>query len=183
MAKLYTDVMIDLETLALTPDAKILSIAAVAFDPFDSEPDYLNYPTLDLLVDIDSQVNRVVNMSTVEWWSQQDAEVKEKIFSETGRLPLPDALNIVADFCKARKRIWAQGITVDISVLCHAFTQYDMNIPWPYVTVSDSRTILDLAEVDNIPVTHDSIQDCFRQIINLQSVLKKLNITKFVRTK
>ena len=67
------DTMIDLETLGSTPDSVILSIAAVKFDPFDDyqdrgiTPDQL--PTLNILVDIDSQTDRRIDESTVAWWS------------------------------------------------------------------------------------------------------------------
>ena len=183
MGKQYTDLMVDIETLGLTPDAKILSISAVAFNPFDENPDYLQYPTFDCLVDVDSQETRTVDLSTVDWWSQQEEEVKEKIFSETGRISLQDALSQFALFARNRKRIWAQGVTVDITILSHAMRQHDIPLPWLYFAVSDSRSILDLVEVDSIPATHDSILDCFRQVMNLQQAFKKLGIKKFVRTK
>ena len=78
------DTMIDLETLGSTPDSVILSIAAVKFDPFDDyqdrgiTPDQL--PTLNILVDIDSQTDRRIDESTVAWWSQQDPVIQESVF-------------------------------------------------------------------------------------------------------
>ena len=73
-----TDIMIDLETLATSPDAAILTIGAVRFDPFGRE---LTDPEMDsfyVRVDLDScdEIGLVTNDDTIAWWANQSDEAK-----------------------------------------------------------------------------------------------------------
>jgi hypothetical protein len=183
MAKNYTDIMIDIETLSVKPNAQVLSIGAVAFDPFEITTDFSNNPKLDLLLNIDEQANRDVQDETIWWWSMREPEVQARIFSETGRTSVNDALDQLIKFCWLKDRIWAQGVTLDITVLTNLFEERNKGIPWKYHTVRDSRTLLDLFPVTQPPVTHDSIQDCFRQVMGVQQALNGLHITSFNRIK
>lgn len=181
-----TDVMIDLETLGTTPDAVILGIAAVKFDPFD---DYLekgldvtDLPALDLLVDVDTQPNRSVEDSTLEWWSKQDPVVQEKMFSTQGRVSFEQALEQLHQFVwNTGGRIWAQGTQFDISILEHSFRSLNRAYPWRYSQARDSRTLLDLVNVSLPNATHDAVADCFRQIVGVQKALATLGVNRFVR--
>ncbi len=178
--------MIDLETLATTPDAVILQIAAVKFDPFD---DYLtrgvglaDLQTLDIMVDVDSQPDRNVNPETLDWWAQQDPQVQERIFSPDNRVAFKDALMTLHRFVwNSSGRIWCQGTSFDISILEHAYRAIDHPYPWRYWQARDGRTLLDLVAV-NLPVaTHDAVADCYRQATGVQQALATLGVTKFVR--
>jgi hypothetical protein len=179
----YTDVMLDLETLSVRPNAQVLSIAAVGFNPFDPTPDYTQYPTLDLLLSLDEQEHRDIQEDTLNWWNYREPEIINKIFAENGRVAVDDALDQLSKFCWNRERIWAQGVTLDISVLTHLYEERGKGVPWPYHIVRDSRTLLDLVEVEQPPVTHDSLADCFRQIMGVQQALQQLGIQKFIRAK
>jgi len=183
MPKQYPSAMIDLETLAVSPDAQILSISAVAFDEFDLQPNHEEYPTLDILVELDEQQDRAIDPETVAWWSRRDPEVIDKIFAEEGRTKLDNALTQISKFLWQKQRIWCQGPTLDITVLEHVLRSRGMGIPWQYHIIRDSRTLLDLTKVEQPPVTHDSLVDCFRQLIGVQDALKKLGITQFVNFK
>jgi exodeoxyribonuclease VIII len=184
--KMELSTMIDLETLATTPDAVILQIAAVKFDPFD---DYLtrgvglaDLQTLDIMVDVDSQPDRNVNPETLDWWAQQDPQVQERIFSPDNRVAFKDALMTLHRFVwNSSGRIWCQGTSFDISILEHAYRAIDHPYPWRYWQARDSRTLLDLVAV-NLPVaTHDAVADCYRQATGVQQALATLGVTKFVR--
>lgn len=179
----YTDVMLDIETLSVRPNAQVLSISAVGFFPFDKKPDFSTYPSIDMILEMDEQDKRDIQEDTVRWWNYREPEVIAKIFAEDGRTPLDEALDTLTKFCWQRERIWCQGPTLDITVLTHLFEERGKGAPWAYHTVRDSRTLLDLTPVEQPPVTHDSLQDCFRQVIGVQQALKKLGITQFVRTK
>ena len=77
--------MIDLETLATTPDAAILTIGACKFDPRSNDIDATFYERIQL----DSQENydRTINEDTLAWWSKQDKKVQEDAVSKvTSRL-------------------------------------------------------------------------------------------------
>ena len=90
----YSQIMIDIETLSTQPNATILSISAVAFNPFEITTDFSNNPKFDVLVDLESQSNREISNDTIEWWSKQPEITRAKIFNENGRIPLHDALTI-----------------------------------------------------------------------------------------
>lgn len=179
----YPSVMIDIETMGVKPNCKVLSISAVGFNEFDKNPKPETYPMLDLLLSLEDQANRTEDQDTIWWWSKREPEVIEKIFAEQGRIPLDEALNRLTKFCWQRERIWCQGPTLDATVLTHLYEERNKGVPWPYNIVRDSRTLLDLVEVEQPPVTHDSIQDCFRQVIGVQQAIKKLGIKKFIRVK
>ena len=73
--------MIDLETLHTTPQAAVLTVGGVKFDPLsDSEPHSEFYYKLDL----DTQ-NRDTSDDTIAWWSKQDPKIQEEAFSAEGR--------------------------------------------------------------------------------------------------
>lgn len=180
------DTMIDLETMSATPDAVILQIAAVKFDPFD---DYLERGIgasellqLNLLVDVDSQTGRNINESTMQWWAQQDPQIQDRVFAAQGRVAFADAMQQTHRFIwNSSGRIWAQGTSFDISILEHAYRSLDQPYPWSYWQARDSRTLLDLVAVDLPPATHDAVEDCFRQIVGVQKALRRLSVTRFVR--
>ncbi len=179
--------MIDLETLDTSVNATIVSMAAVCFDPFqdyeNSSVKLYDLTQLHLLIDIESQPTRTINPDTIKWWSQQDQAVQDSIFGEgLVRVSLQEALSQLHKFIwNKADRIWAQGTTFDISMLEHAYAQYNMPRPWPYWQVRDSRTIIDLVSVKQPKVTHDAMDDCFRQLIAVQKVLRTLGVQKFVR--
>ena len=181
------DLMVDIETLATEPGALIVSIAAVKFDPFDDYRERgitaAHLPTLNLLVDIDSQQDRIINEQTVNWWAQQNAEVQESIFGEShARFTLADCLDQLHRFTwNSVSRVWAQGAQFDITILEHAYRSQNRAYPWQYWMGRDSRTVLDLVSVNLPTATHDAVQDCYRQIVGVQQALARLGVTQFVR--
>jgi hypothetical protein len=178
--------MIDIETLATDPDAVIVSIAAVKFDPFD---DYRqkgvtvgDLPGFNMLIDIDSQPDRKISDSTLNWWSQQDPVVQESIFGESHpRHTLTEGLEALHKFIwNSGGRVWAQGTHFDIAILEHAYRSINRAYPWQYWQAMDVRTVMNLYRVPMPPATHDAMEDCFRQIIGLQKALKGLDVKAFV---
>ena len=111
------DLMIDLEGLATGPDTCILTIAAQSFDPFGSdycEPKYYARITLE------SQPNRSIQQSTIDWWATQPAAARDEAFAESDRIPLDQALDELGRLIWHSKRIWSQGPTYDMNILEHA---------------------------------------------------------------
>ena len=181
------DTMIDIETIATDPDAVIVSIAAVKFDPFD---DYRqkgvtvgDLPGFNMLIDIDSQPDRKISDSTLSWWSQQDPVVQESIFGESHpRHTLTEGLEALHKFVwNSGGRVWAQGTHFDIAILEHAYRSINRAYPWQYWAVRDSRTLLDMVAVNLPAATHDAMEDCFRQIVGVQQAVSALGVQKFVR--
>jgi hypothetical protein len=168
--------MIDIETLCVNPSATILTIAAQAFDPFGTGYLPHHYYTR---VTFESQEQRTINDSTLEWWASQPAAAREEAFGEEGRIPLEQALDEVGKLIWNSKFIWCQGPHFDCTILENAYKSYSKPIPWKYYAVRDCRTVSSLWPVlEKPPVSHHALEDCRRQIDLLQQTLVHLNVTK-----
>lgn len=181
-----TDVMIDLETLATSPDASILSIGAVKFDPFGDD---LKNPTMETFyakVDYDSCSNLglVVSDATIEWWALQSEEAKNEAFNPDGREDIFDVFQNLYKFCWGAKRVWSNGSGFDIVICETVFRKINKATPWKFWEVRDVRTMFDLG-IDPVrpPITaHHALEDARNQAIGIQNVcrtLRRLNVSPF----
>jgi hypothetical protein len=166
--------MIDIEGLATTPDSVILTIAAQHFDPF-GEGWYENQHYY-ARIDTDTQPDRAIDDSTIDWWTKQPDAAAEA-FNPENRIPLKQALTEMNKHFVRAKHLWANGPVYDCAILGHAYKEHEMSIPWQYYTVRDCRTVYTLCkELNSPPVEHHALQDCRRQIIMLQDALRQLNV-------
>ena len=79
--------MIDLETLSTKPNAVILTIGGVKFDPYsNTEPTKGMYYRID--VDSQTAMGRDVMEDTVEWWGKQADDVREEALGDHDRIDL-----------------------------------------------------------------------------------------------
>lgn len=169
-----TDVMIDIEGLGTGPDATILTIAAVEFDPLTRDKLGRQYY---VRVDMESQADRRIEQGTLEWWATQPTVIREDAFHEEGRLPLRESLEGLTRIIWHARRIWAQGPTYDMTILEHAYKSLNMALPWKYFSVRDSRTLFGLApQLERYPASHNALEDCCCQIALLWDVLEYLKI-------
>ena len=170
--------MIDLETLDVTPTSTILTIGAQGFDPYsDTFTDVTFYKRLNL----ESQADRTINESTVEWWSQQSEAAQEEALGDgDDRVDIAVALDELAKIAWKHKRIWANGVLFDISILENAMLQYGINVPWKYWQIMDARTfyIMTGAGSAGSSNSHNALEDCVNQIEMLQRVFKKIGLKK-----
>ena len=90
-----TDIMIDLETLATSPDAAILTIGAVKFDPFGDDIKDPKCEKFYVRVDLDScdRIGLVTTDDTIAWWANQSKEAQDEAFGEDNRVDIVDAFN------------------------------------------------------------------------------------------
>ena len=168
--------MIDIETVGTGPEACILTIAAQCFDPLVRN-DLHKLQNFYCRVDIDSQPNRKIEQSTIDWWATQPLEAKDEAFNEQGRIPLEIALQNLAKVIWHCKRVWANGPTFDMNILEHAFKSFNMALPWQYYNVRDARTIYSLwPDLQKYPASHHALEDCRRQIDLLHDTLEFLKI-------
>lgn len=166
--------MIDIEGLATTPDATILTIAAQAFDPFTEG--YENQDSFYARVTLESQENRKITDDTINWWATQP-EASAEAFAVEGRVDMGEALQGLHALCWHADFVWANGPTYDMNILEHAYKELGRVQPWQFYKVRDARTIYSLwPDCPKPPTEHHALQDCKRQIIMLQQTLKHLNI-------
>jgi hypothetical protein len=173
-----TDIMIDLETLAATPDAAILTIGAVKFDPFGMETKDKAMDSFYVKVDIDDchNLGLVTSDDTLEWWSRQSPEAQAAAFDPTDRLLVRDAFDQLYKFCWGAKRVWANGSVFDIVICEHVFRKLNKAIPWKFWEIRDVRTAFDLGiNPQRPPITaHHALEDAWNQAVGIQNVYNTL---------
>lgn len=166
--------MIDMETLAVSPRAVVLSLGAVHFDPHGSG----HTEELYFKVDIDSQdrFKREIDPNTLEWWSKQDPEIMEAAFGEKDRISIEDAMNKFHKFAWGCDAFWSHGATFDLMIIQDIYSQLGKPLPWNYWQLRDTRTLFDLGVDPAMPQgsKHDALQDAIRQAIGVQNVYRQL---------
>lgn len=177
--------MLDIETAALTPNALILQLSAVKFSPWEVYEErgitIYDLPSMSLLLSPESQPNRYIDEKNVRWWGKQDQSVQEMIFGDHPRYSLEEAIEALTSFVADSERIWCQGPDVDVSILKDAYASLGKNVPWEYWAVRDSRTLMDIVQVNLRAATHNALDDCFRQICGVQRAFDRLGVTRYIR--
>jgi hypothetical protein len=173
-----TDIMIDLETLATSTDAAILTIGAVKFDPFGREAQEPSMTPFYVRVDLDScdEIGLVTNDDTIAWWANQSKEAQEEAFNTDDRIHIRDAFEQLYKFCWGAKRVWSNGSCFDIVICEHVFKKVNRAVPWKFWEVRDVRTAFDLGiNPQRPPVTaHHALQDAWNQAVGIQNVYNTL---------
>ena len=174
------DLMIDIETCGTGPDACVLTIAAQTFNPLERR-DFDQLQSYYCRVDPDSQPNRRIEQSTIDWWATQPREAQEEAFGENNRIPLKQALEELGRMIWHSKRFWANGPTFDANILEHAYKEHSMALPWQFYNVRDARTVYSLCPgLGKYPASHHALEDCRRQIYLLWDTLESLKIKELV---
>jgi len=172
--------MIDLETLSTNPNATILTVGGVKFDPYRSvEPAQGMY----FRVDVNAQTNmgRDVMQDTVNWWSKQPKEISDEAFSDDNRMSLDDMIKTINKFSVGVDVFWCQGPLFDYAILQDIYRQLGHPVPWQYWQIRDSRTLFSLVPRDmneNRTGLHNALEDCYFQARKVQKVYKQLGIKK-----
>lgn len=166
-------IMIDIEGLATTPNATILTIAAQSFDPFGQG---YGSNSFYAKLTLESQEGRAITDDTINWWATQP-EASAEAFSEEGRIPLGDALDGLHKITWHADFVWANGPTYDMNILEDAYKSLGRVQPWQFYKVRDARTVYSLwPDGPRPPTSHHALEDCRRQIDMLQQTLKHLGI-------
>jgi len=166
--------MVDLETLATTPNAAILSLGAVTFNPNSNEI----YDELYYKVELESfdGLDSFIDDNTVEWWSKQDSAAQEEAFDPNNRVDVRTVLDDFYKFCMGSSKFWSHGSTFDIIILEHYYRQIGKPYPWKFWEVRDTRTLFDLGMDPEMPQAnkHHALEDARRQAIGVQNMFRKL---------
>jgi DNA polymerase III epsilon subunit-like protein len=175
---MLSDVMIDLETLATSPNASVLTIGAVKFDPFGDD---LNDPTCKkfyVRIDVDScdELNLDVNDDTIAWWANQSKEAQEEAFNPEGRVHIREAFDQLYKFCWGAKRVWSHGASFDTVICENIFRKLNKAVPWQFWEVRCTRTLFDLGVNPERPpvLKHHALEDAWNQAVGVQHVFQKL---------
>jgi len=168
--------MVDMETMAVTPNAVVLSLGAVHFNPYGSG--YSDKIYFRVSIDDQDSLGREVDPATIEWWGRQDPAIMEEAFSPDNRISLVDAMDQFHKFAWGCDRFWSHGATFDLVMLENIYRQLNKPLPWNYWQLRDTRTLFDLGFDPDMPTgsKHDALQDAIRQAAGVQNMYRKLNI-------
>lgn len=173
-----TDIMIDLETLDVTPTATILTIGAVKFDPFGDDQKEKTAEKFYVRVDVDScdRLGATVNPQTIEWWGNQSEEAQNEAFDPENRIDIHTAMDQLYKFCWGGKRVWSHGATFDIPICEFYFRKVGKAIPWQFWEARCTRTLFDLGINPNRPpvLKHHALEDAWNQAVGVQNVMNAL---------
>ena len=170
--------MIDLETLSTNPNAVILTVGGVKFDPYSfTEPSQGMY----FKVDVDSQTTtgREVMQETIDWWATQSKEIQDEAMGEKNRIPIEEMIKRINKWAVGVDVFWCQGPLFDYAILQNLYKQLGHPCPWQYWQIRDSRTLGSLVPRDpNEKRTglHNALEDCYFQAKKVQKVYKQLGI-------
>ena len=169
------DIMLDIETLATSPDAVVLTFGAIKFDPFN--PSIQMSDGIYFRINVDEQIDlgRRVDEGTVAWWGTQSAEVREEALGETDRVSLEDFTKALNKFVVGATRIWAQGPVFDIVILENLYRQIGKPAPWQYYAIRDSRTLLKALGDDRKggALLHNALADAVSQAGAVQGAVAR----------
>ncbi|AIF93312.1 Exodeoxyribonuclease VIII encoded by cryptic prophage CP-933P [Escherichia coli O157:H7 str. SS17] len=172
--------MIDLETMGKNPDAPIISIGAIFFDPQtgDMGPEFSK--TIDL-----ETAGGVIDRDTIKWWLKQSREAQSAIM--TDEIPLDDALLQLREFIDENSgeffvQVWGNGANFDNTILRRSYERRDP-CPWRYYNDRDVRTIVELGKAIDfdartaIPFEgerHNALDDARYQAKYVSAIWQKL---------
>ncbi|EBV5177301.1 exonuclease [Escherichia coli] len=173
--------MIDLETMGKNPDAPVISIGAIFFDPQtgDMGPEFSK--TIDL-----ETAGGVIDRNTIKWWLKQSREAQSAIM--TDEIPLDDALLQLREFIDENSgeffvQVWGNGANFDNTILRRSYERQGIPCPWRYYNDRDVRTIVELGKAIDfdartaIPFEgerHNALDDARYQAKYVSAIWQKL---------
>lgn len=176
---IYTDVMLDLETMGKKSSSAIVSIGAIEFNIDTGKTGRSFYSVVDLQSCLDLGLK--VNASTIYWWLQQSEAARKRICEKGEHIQkvLGD-FNLWMSECVYKVRIWGNGARFDIGILDDAYEVCNLKTPWYFRSEMDVRTLVAFkpeikANMPFIGVEHDPIDDCKYQIAYCYEIWRIIN--------
>ncbi|MEB2420279.1 3'-5' exonuclease [Citrobacter sp. R-1.5.2] len=180
--------MIDLETMGNKPNAPIVSIGAVFFDPSTGElgPEFYRVVSLKSAI----AGGAVPDHETIIWWMRQSEGARMAICDE-------DATTISAALIKLntfildnsdidKVQVWGNGATFDNVILRSSYDRELIPCMWKFWNDRDVRTIVELGRKiginprRDIPFEgdmHNALADAKHQAKYVSAIWKRLIIT------
>jgi exodeoxyribonuclease VIII len=178
------NIMLDLETLDTTSTAVVLSIGAVAFDPYGSVLGDKFY--VELTEDLADQQTRgrTISASTVKWWLGQSVMARQ-VFTDppqqgVDRRTTAQGLHKFATFVAsnggAGAFIWGNGADFDNVILASLYNAYKIPQPWHFGSNRCYRTLksLHLPRLNRQGTHHNALDDAVSQASHVQDIFRWL---------
>ncbi|WP_412176102.1 3'-5' exoribonuclease domain-containing protein [Escherichia coli] len=173
--------MIDIETMGKNPNAAIISIGAIFFDPQTGDMG----PEFSKTIDLDT-AGGVIDRDVIKWWLKQSREAQSAIL--TDEIPLDDALLQLREFIDENSgeffvQVWGNGANFDNTILRRSYERQGIPCPWRYYNDRDVRTIVELGKAIDfdartaIPFEgerHNALDDARYQAKYVSAIWQKL---------
>ena len=173
--------MIDLETMGKNPDAPIISIGAIFFDPQTGDMG----PEFSKTIDLDT-AGGVIDRDVIKWWLKQSREAQSAIM--TDEIPLDDALLQLREFIDENSGeffvlVWGDGANFDNVILRRSYERQGIPCPWRYCNDRDVRTIVEQGKAIDVDARtaipfegerHNALDDARYQAKYVSAIWQKL---------
>lgn len=171
-------IMLDLETLATSSNAAIVSIGAVAFDVNEvTDEFYVNVSAIQ-----GQKLGFDVDVNTMFWWMDQSKEAQDGW--RTGEIyKVEQALHSFSRWIndmslRDKPCMWGNGSDFDCVVLGNAYARMKIGRPWSYSKNRCYRTMKNhcpLVKLERIGTHHNAVDDARSQAEHLIKIWKHLN--------
>ena len=179
-----TQVMVDIETWSTRPNALIVSIGAVKFDPEDPDAPFdAFHVAIDPSRHVVAETAFHIDPETMLWWLHSDRTHARERWMAMVKMDLGTALDGFAMWYGSDKTIpvWGNGATFDNVVLSEAYRAIGQERPWEFRADRCYRTLKNLTPhvkavvppgLDGMP--HDALFDAVLQATHASVLLQRL---------
>lgn len=152
------NLMLDLEAMSLKPNAPIIAIGAVFFNPSSGELGKQFYTVVDLASEVAQ--GAVPDADTIMWWMKQSDVARAAITTDESvsiNVALLALTKFVHDNVEDVKRvmIWGNGASFDCVILRSAYERCCIPPCWEWYNDRDVRTIVELGRAIGFDPKHD----------------------------
>ncbi len=183
----YTHLMVDMETMGNGPDAPIVSIGAVFFDPSTGNTGAEFYQVVSL--ESSMSFGMKPDASTIQWWLKQSSEARSAILVDEA-MELLETLELLSDFIAENAangshtvQLWGNGCSFDNIILRRAYALTDTPFAVPFWNDRDIRTMVELGKSVginprfDIPFEgdmHNALSDARHQVKYVSAIWQRL---------
>ncbi|WP_368919096.1 3'-5' exoribonuclease [Citrobacter sp. RHB21-C01] len=187
MNAFYTHLMVDMETMGNSPDAPIVSIGAVFFEPSTGNTGAEFYRVVTL--ESSMSFGMKPDASTIQWWLKQSSEARSAILVDEA-MGLLETLELLADFIAENAangshtvQLWGNGCSFDNVILRRAYALTDTRFAVPFWNDRDVRTMVELGKSVginprfDIPFEgdmHNALSDARHQVKYVSAIWQRL---------
>lgn len=178
--------MLDLETMGKKPNAPIVAIGAVLFEPSTGDLGEWFYTPVDLQSSMAGKATP--DADTIIWWMKQSSEARAAICVD-GTPSLLSALYDLNKFIRANVttprslRVWGNGAVFDNVILRESYQRECVPLPWEWFNDRDVRTIVELGRAvgfdpkRDMPFDgerHNALADAIHQAKYVSAIYQRL---------
>ena len=179
------DIMVDLETLGSVPGSAIISIGAVAFDPFTGEMDKEGFYSIVGTKSCYSH-KLIAQSDTLDWWERQSEQARQAL-TDANAKSAPSLLEALTEFqyyltsfaSAATVRVWGNGADFDNAMLSVCYERVGVDVPWKFWNNRCFRTLKNLApgvKLNRTGTYHNALDDAKTQAEHAIRIVKALGL-------